>query len=88
MAKSTLTPTEFIQNSFSPFIAVLSSPLVDEICQQNNLSFIELLEPFCTSSKEGKDVNLSLVFAQSLQQPYNFILLQYATKNHLATSLV
>lgn len=53
MAKSTLNSVEFIQKTFSPFVAVLSSPLVDKICQKNNLSFIELLEPFCKINKDG-----------------------------------
>ena len=53
MAKLSSTAREFIQKSFSPCVAVLSSPLVDELCQKNNLSFIELLEPFSTLDKEG-----------------------------------
>lgn len=53
MAKSTLNPREFVQRSFSPFVAVLSSPLVDEVCLKNNLTFIELLEPFSIINKES-----------------------------------
>ncbi|XP_065215797.1 trafficking protein particle complex subunit 8 [Planococcus citri] len=52
MAKSTLNSKELVQRSFSPFVAILSSPLVDEVCQKNNLSFIELIEPFSTVNKE------------------------------------
>lgn len=57
MAKSSLNARDFIQQSFSPFVAVLSNPAVEEICQKNHLSFIELLEPFCTVTKDGKELN-------------------------------
>ncbi|XP_054278415.1 trafficking protein particle complex subunit 8 isoform X2 [Macrosteles quadrilineatus] len=44
---------EFIQHSFSPSIAVMCSPLVDDICKKNNLSFTELIQPFCKLQVEA-----------------------------------
>jgi hypothetical protein len=44
---------EFIQNSFSPMVAVMCSPLVEDACKKNNLSFIELVQPFCKLKTEG-----------------------------------
>nr|CAD7195798.1 unnamed protein product [Timema douglasi] len=53
MAQCKLTPHEFIQNSFSPMVAIMCSPLVDQICQKNNLTFIEMVQPFCKLNSEG-----------------------------------
>ncbi|KAI8438471.1 hypothetical protein MSG28_010973, partial [Choristoneura fumiferana] len=54
MAKSGKTAQEFIQNSFSPVVAVLCSPKVDNITAKNNLSFTELLQPFTSLDFEGQ----------------------------------
>ncbi|XP_029042782.1 trafficking protein particle complex subunit 8 [Osmia bicornis bicornis] len=53
MAQCKLTPREFISNAFSPQIAAVCSPLADAVCQKNNLSFVELLQPFCKLNTEG-----------------------------------
>lgn len=47
------TPQEFIQDSFSPIIAILCSPKVENVVSKNNLSFTELLQPFTTMDFEG-----------------------------------
>lgn len=49
---------EFIKNAFTPQIAVMCSPTVEQICQKNNLSFIELCQPFCKLNSDGKRTNL------------------------------
>ena len=54
MAQCKLTPREFIGNAFSPQIAVVCSAAADAACQKNNLSFVELLQPFCKLNTEGK----------------------------------
>lgn len=54
MANCKFSPREFIQRSFSPMIAVFCSDAVNKICQKNNLSLTQLLQPFCTLDKEGK----------------------------------
>jgi len=41
-------PQAFMQRTFPPLIGSLTSPSVENICQKNNLSFVELLQPFCT----------------------------------------
>ncbi|XP_011860429.1 PREDICTED: trafficking protein particle complex subunit 8 [Vollenhovia emeryi] len=53
MAQCKLTPREFIGNAFSPQIAVVCSVAADAACQKNNLSFVELLQPFCKLNTEG-----------------------------------
>ncbi|XP_071632774.1 trafficking protein particle complex subunit 8 [Temnothorax longispinosus] len=53
MAQCKLTPREFIGNAFSPQIAVVCSAAADAACQKNNLSFVELLQPFCKLNTEG-----------------------------------
>lgn len=45
---------EIIQNVFSPMVAVISSPNADELCLKNNLSFVEMLQPFCKLTSDGK----------------------------------
>lgn len=54
MAQCKLTPREFIGNTFSPQIAVVCSTAADAACQKNNLSFVELLQPFCKLNTEGE----------------------------------
>ncbi|XP_046661955.1 trafficking protein particle complex subunit 8 isoform X2 [Homalodisca vitripennis] len=44
---------DFIQSSFSPLVAVMCSPLVDQICKKNNLSFTEMIQPFCKLNSEA-----------------------------------
>lgn len=54
MAQCKQTAPEFIQNTFSPQIAVLCSADAEHLCQKNNLSFVELVQPFCRLNTEGK----------------------------------
>lgn len=59
MAQCKLTPREFISNAFSPQIAAVCSIAADATCQKNNLSFVELLQPFCKLNTEGKEHSLA-----------------------------
>lgn len=52
MAQCKQTPQEFIKSTFTPQIGVIWSSLVEQTCQKNNLSFIDLYQPF---SKLGSD---------------------------------
>ncbi|KAE8746892.1 hypothetical protein FOCC_FOCC006312 [Frankliniella occidentalis] len=52
MAQCKATPYEFVQNAFSPLFAVLSSPMAEQVCRKNNLSFIEMVQPFCRLTSE------------------------------------
>ncbi|XP_059050449.1 trafficking protein particle complex subunit 8 isoform X2 [Achroia grisella] len=54
MNKTGKTAQEFIQSSFSPIIAILCSPKVDNIVSKNNLSLVELLQPFANLDWEGQ----------------------------------
>lgn len=53
MAQCKQTAHEFIQNTFSPAVAVLCSPDAELLCHKNNLSFVELVQPFCRLTTEG-----------------------------------
>lgn len=49
-----LDSREIVQNVFSPMVGAVYSPLADEICQKNNLSFVEMLQPFTRLSTDGE----------------------------------
>ncbi|XP_045191789.2 trafficking protein particle complex subunit 8-like isoform X2 [Mercenaria mercenaria] len=59
MAQHKQTAHEFIQSTFSPQIAVLCSNDAELLCQKNNLSFVQLVQPFCRLKTEAhiKDPN-------------------------------
>ncbi|KOC70233.1 Trafficking protein particle complex subunit 8 [Habropoda laboriosa] len=69
MAQCKLTPREFISNAFSPQIAAVCSAAADTVCQKNNLSFVELLQPFCKLNTEGhfKDPQGNTVSVRNLR---------------------
>ncbi|KAK2584966.1 hypothetical protein KPH14_002554 [Odynerus spinipes] len=69
MAQCKLTPREFISNTFSPQIAAVCTPAADATCQKNNLSFVELLQPFCKLNTEGhfKDPQGNIVTVRNLR---------------------
>ncbi|KAG8232488.1 hypothetical protein J437_LFUL011257 [Ladona fulva] len=48
------SPQEFIQKTFSPMVAVISSTAAENVCQKNNLSFIDLLRPFSRLTCEAQ----------------------------------
>ncbi|XP_055625698.1 trafficking protein particle complex subunit 8 [Toxorhynchites rutilus septentrionalis] len=48
-----LAPREVIQNIFSPMVGAIISPQAEELCQKNNLSFVEMLQPFLRLSSDA-----------------------------------
>ncbi|XP_064545470.1 trafficking protein particle complex subunit 8 [Drosophila montana] len=60
---------DIIRNIFSPLIGVLSSNLADEICHRNNLSFVELLQPFAKLPNDAhfRDVSGTTVSVRGLR---------------------
>ena len=74
-----ILPQEWIQDYYSPVIGVLATPEVNASCHKNNLSVVELLEPFSrlTSDVTIKDPeganhavpNLSLTFQDFYKDP-------------------
>ena len=50
-----ITPQEWVQDYFCPAIGVLATPEANSLCQKNNLSMVELLQPF---SKLSTDVTV------------------------------
>ncbi|KAF7650850.1 hypothetical protein LDENG_00119430 [Lucifuga dentata] len=53
MAQCVQSVQEFIQDSFVPMVAVLSSEEAEKVTRKNNLNFAELLRPFCRLTSEG-----------------------------------
>lgn len=51
-----LTQKEIIQNVFSPMIGAISSPHAEEVCAKNNLTFVELLQPFSKLTNDGNNL--------------------------------
>ena len=61
MASCAESPQDFIRSAFGPRVAVVSSPDADEVCQKNNLSFVDMLKPFCRPTQEGEYLQLQNV---------------------------
>ncbi|XP_052816266.1 trafficking protein particle complex subunit 8-like isoform X2 [Mya arenaria] len=59
MAQHKQSAHDFIQCTFSPQVAVLTSSDAEVLCQKNNLSFVQLVQPFCRLKTEAhiKDPN-------------------------------
>ncbi|KAK6642613.1 hypothetical protein RUM43_004115 [Polyplax serrata] len=47
-------PFSYVQRSFPPVVGCLTSSSVEQICQKNNLSFVEMVRPFCLSEVEHR----------------------------------
>ena len=56
MAQCKQNAQEFVQNTFNPHVAVLCSADAEVLCQKNNLTFVELVQPFCRLTSEGDHV--------------------------------
>ena len=53
MAQCSQSAREFVQNTFGPMVAVLCSHDAEVLAQKNNLSFVEMVRPFCKLTSEG-----------------------------------
>lgn len=53
MAQCTQSAFEFVQSAFCPMVAVMCSEDAEKVCQKNNLSFVEMVRPFCHLTSEG-----------------------------------
>ena len=53
MVDRTQNVKDFIRELFSPRIASICSENAQIICQKNNLSFVEILQPFSRLNLEG-----------------------------------
>ncbi|TSK58116.1 Trafficking protein particle complex subunit 8 [Bagarius yarrelli] len=69
MARCAQSVQEFIQDSFVPMVAVLCSDDAERVTRKNNLSFPELLRPFCRLTSEGhlRDPNNQIVVVKGLR---------------------
>lgn len=56
MAQCKQNAQEFVQNTFNPHVAVLCSADAEVLCQKNNLTFVELVQPFCRLTSEGDHI--------------------------------
>lgn len=53
MAQCKQSAAEVINNAFAPMVAALCSHDAELVCQKNNLSFCELIQPFCRLNTEA-----------------------------------
>lgn len=53
MAKCVQSAQEFIYNAFPAMVGALASEDAEAICQKNNMSFVELIRPFCQLATDG-----------------------------------
>ncbi|XP_051730753.1 trafficking protein particle complex subunit 8 isoform X4 [Ctenopharyngodon idella] len=69
MAQCVQSVQEFIQDSFVPMVAVLCSEDAERVTRKNNLTFPELLRPFCRLTSEGhlRDPNNQVVVVKGLR---------------------
>ncbi len=55
MAQCKQSSQEYTQDAFAPMVAVMCSHDTEMVCQKNNLTFTEIIQPFCRLTTEGKD---------------------------------
>ncbi|XP_074492675.1 trafficking protein particle complex subunit 8 isoform X2 [Sebastes fasciatus] len=69
MAQCVQSVQEFVQDSFVPMVAVLCSEEAETVTRKNNLSFAELLRPFCRLTSEGhiRDPNNQVQVVKNLR---------------------
>uniref|UniRef100_A0A3P8X173 Trafficking protein particle complex subunit 8 n=1 Tax=Cynoglossus semilaevis TaxID=244447 RepID=A0A3P8X173_CYNSE len=69
MAQCVQSVQEFVQDSFVPMVAVLCSEEAERVTRKNNLSFAELLRPFCRLTSEGhiRDPNNQVLVVKNLR---------------------
>lgn len=64
MAQCVQSVQEFIQDSFVPLVAALCSEEAERLTRRNNLSFAELVRPFCRLTSEGRCWERSALFTR------------------------
>ncbi|CAH1780178.1 unnamed protein product [Owenia fusiformis] len=53
MAQCKQSAQEFIRDAFSPMVAGMCSHDAEQVCKKNNLTFVELIQPFCRLGTEA-----------------------------------
>lgn len=78
MAQCLLSVHEFLQDSFIPQVAALCSDEAEKLARKNQLSFCELVRPFCRLSTEVhmRDPNNQLHVIKNLKIAVNNIVTQ------------
>lgn len=56
LTSQNISPRDIVQNVFSPLVGVICSPLAEEICHKNNLTFAEMLQPFSKLTSDGEQL--------------------------------
>ncbi|CAF4134837.1 unnamed protein product [Rotaria socialis] len=69
MAQTKKSVSEFIQDAFCPMVSVLCSYDAETICRKNNLTFAELIQPFCRLPSEVgyRDPSNNLIVLKNLR---------------------
>ena len=74
MAQCTQSAFEFIQSAFCPMVAVMCSEDAEKVCQMNNLSFVEMVRPFCHLTSEGNKMKITLSCSSLIRLLFDFII--------------
>lgn len=69
MTQCKQSPQEFIKNAFTPQVAVMCTPQAEKLCEKNNLTFIELIQPFSRLNNDVyyKDISGNVVTVRNLK---------------------
>lgn len=73
MSKCIVSGDQFINFVFSPCIGLLVSSDVEEICQKDNLTFEELLRPFCQITRDGSFIWFLIIFLVAIRDSSNLL---------------
>lgn len=67
MADPASTPLgKLLLDEITPVVMVLCTPLVEETCQKNSLSFVQMLSPLCDFNNiDGESLSLSLSYTHT-----------------------
>ncbi|XP_068175680.1 trafficking protein particle complex subunit 8 isoform X2 [Antennarius striatus] len=81
MAQCAQSVQEFVQDSFVPMVGVLCSEEAERVTRKNNLSFTELLRPFCRLMSEGhiRDPNNQVQVVKNLRICINNVVTSLST---------
>ncbi|XP_061894359.1 trafficking protein particle complex subunit 8 isoform X2 [Entelurus aequoreus] len=81
MAQCVQSVQELVQDSFVPMVAVLCSGQAEAVTRRNNLTFAQLLRPFCRITSEGhiRDPNNQLQVVKNLRICVNNVVTSAST---------
>ena len=76
MAHCLQSAQEFILGAFPAMVGALASEDAEFVCRKNDLSFVELVRPFCQLDAEGTYQFVSLLLITIIIMLYNWVRLK------------